>query len=48
MKFLFPELFLTAGLLFQLLFNAKTINSTRNNYPIIDQETLQQTLFILG
>lgn len=46
-KSFIPEIFLSLSILFQLIFNARIINSWKFNFPIIDRETVTQTFFIL-
>ena len=47
LKSIFPEVFLSLVILFQLLNNSRLINGVNNNYPIINKEILSQGLFIL-
>lgn len=47
LKSFIPETFLSVSILFQLLFNVRTINNLKYNFPIIDREVVIQTLFIL-
>ena len=42
-----PEIFLSACILAQLLFNAYIITDLKNNYPIISKEVFSQTVFFL-
>lgn len=46
-KSFIPEIFLSLSILFQLIFNARIINNWKFNFPIIDRETVTQTIFIL-
>lgn len=46
-KSFIPEIFLSLSILFQLVFNARIINNWKFNFPIIDRETVTQTVFIL-
>jgi NADH-quinone oxidoreductase subunit N len=44
---LFPEIFLSISILFQLIFNSYLVTSIKYNAPLISLETFYQTLFIL-
>lgn len=44
---LIPEIFLSATVLLQLIFNAQCVNSIFQNYPILNKEVSSQTFFIL-
>ena len=46
-KSFLPEIFLSLSVLLQLLFNVRVINNLKFNYPVLDKETLVQTVFIL-
>ena len=42
----FPEIFLSFAILYQLLCNARLVNSFTFNFPIINNELLWQGVFI--
>jgi NADH-quinone oxidoreductase subunit N len=42
-----PELFLSFGILFQIIFNIGLVNNLKYNFPLIEKEVLTQTLFLL-
>jgi NADH-quinone oxidoreductase subunit N len=46
-KSFIPEIFLSLAILFQLVFNARIINTWKYNFPVIDREIFCQTGFIL-
>ena len=48
LKSFIPEIFLSLSILFQLVFNARLVNSLKFNYPLIDKEVFWQTFFILA
>lgn len=47
LKSFVPEIFLSLSILFQLVFNAYTTNSTSNNFPLISKELFSQVSTIL-
>jgi NADH-quinone oxidoreductase subunit N len=47
LKAFYPEIFLSFSILFQLIFNARIINSIQNKYPLINIEIFWQGIFIL-
>jgi proton-translocating NADH-quinone oxidoreductase chain N len=47
LKSFIPEIFLSLSILLQLIFNVRTINNLKFNFPIIDKEMYIQTFFIL-
>jgi proton-translocating NADH-quinone oxidoreductase chain N len=47
LKSFIPEIFLSLSILLQLIFNVRTINNLKFNFPIIDKEMFIQTLFII-
>jgi len=47
LKSFIPEAFLSLSILYQLVYNIRTVNNLNYNYPIIGKEVYYQTLFIL-
>lgn len=47
MLILLGEVFITACIIFQLIFSASIINKTKNNFPLIAKESAYQSFFIL-
>ena len=47
LKSFIPEIFFSLCILLQLVFNARLVNNLNYNFPIIDKEIFNQTLFIL-
>ena len=47
LKSFIPEIFLSLSILFQLIFNARLINTLEFNFPILEKELFYQTFFIL-
>ena len=47
LKSFIPEIFLSLSILLQLIFNIRTINSSKFNFPILDKEIFIQVLFII-
>jgi NADH-quinone oxidoreductase subunit N len=48
LKSFLPETFLSLSILLQLVFNARFINDSKFNFPIIDSEVTSQMFFILS
>jgi proton-translocating NADH-quinone oxidoreductase chain N len=42
-----PEIFLSLAIFGQLIYNARLINTLEYNFPVIDKEVFNQTMFIL-
>jgi proton-translocating NADH-quinone oxidoreductase chain N len=47
LKSFIPEIFLSLAIFSQLIYNARLINTLEHNFPIIDKEVFNQTMFIL-